>query len=191
MCLLVVAAALTVLGSWFARRLVRATAQRELVEQIRVIGGKVYYEYQCDESSDWPLNEEEMPKPGWLEDLLGEDFLHDAFYVSFIRFERSNGGLLAIDKHHASDAELLRLKELPRLRWLALDGRQLTEAGLEHLREFTGLERLWMADVRVSGTWAEHLAGMANLKQIYLPFTPLSDAGVKQLESLSGHETLD
>ena len=123
LCLLAVVLGIGILGTGLALRFERAKRQRELVLQIRTKGGQVYYDYQYDESTDWPPDPTGVPGPGRLENLLGEDFLHSVSCVSFVQFDRSDGGTMVAEKHHVSDAGLLLLTQLPNLKCLVIDGR--------------------------------------------------------------------
>ena len=153
--------------SWFTVRWQRARGQREAVEAIEKAGGSVLYDYQVD--ADWILTGvSEPPVPGWLRNVLGEDFFSDVVIV----------GLLS----GVGNDRVVYLKRLTGLRSLSLKDSQVTDSGLEHLQGLTKLERLDLGRTQVTDAGLEQLRGLTNMRELLLYSTQVTDAGVKKLQ---------
>jgi hypothetical protein len=124
--------------------------------------------------------------------------------ASYVDFSRSN----------ISDADLIRLKELPELKHLILSDQNVTDGGVSHLKVLKALRQLVLSGTKITdaafaklGTMANlntldlsqtkitdvglgHLTGMAELRILGLHSTPVSDAGLAHLHKLANLKVL-
>ena len=118
------------------------------------------------------------------------------------------GRLIEVDlgERSTTDAGLVHLVGLTRVREISLHRTKITSAGLVHLERLTTLERLFLSDTavddsgvarlkrltrlevlglsgtRVSDRGLEHLTGLKKLKSLFAIETKVTDAGVAKLE---------
>jgi hypothetical protein len=192
--------------SWFAVKMQQARRQREAVEAIVKLGGKVMYDYQSREQNepvvaivksggqvmyDYQFYEYEIqsarpPGPAWLRNILGDDFFctvvdaqpKDDASMPILK-DLSGIRTLNLRYSQVTDAGLEYLKGLPQLKLLLLSGTQVTDAGLEHLKGLTQLQRLEL-NANITDTGLEHLKGLPQLKYLQLIDTKVTDEGVKK-----------
>jgi hypothetical protein len=155
--------------SWMAV----AGRQKEVVEEIRQLGGLVQHDYKFQESGN-PFASGVPPGPTWLRDLLGEDFFATVVDVNCVGSSVTNAGL----EH---------LKGLTQLKRLELSTMPVTDAGLGHLKGLTQLEALYIDGTRVSDAGLVYLKGLTQLQNLELKGTHVTDASVKKLQE--GRET--
>ena len=116
----------------------------------------------------------------------------------------NSGGKVIADKEHpgqvwyvsfrgskVTDAGLVHLKDLRRLRMLVLDSTSVTDAGLANLEGLTTLDWLSLNNTRVTDAGLAHLKGLIHLEELQLAYTPVTDAGLVYLEGLSMLHGLD
>jgi len=173
--------------SWLAVEMKRAREQREVVEEIAKLGGKVGYDYEHDSP---PIAAE--PIGPWLRKLFGDDFFINAAKAELdddAQMERLKGlpklQQLRLAGPQITDAGLQHLEGLTRLYTLALDGCQITDAGLEHLE---GLTRLYKLDLRcpqITDDGLQHLEGLTQLQFLSLGYARVTDNGLQHLEGLT------
>ncbi|PYT30627.1 MAG: hypothetical protein DMG57_07710 [Acidobacteria bacterium] len=114
-----------------------------------------------------------------------------------------------------TDADLVRIGALGRLRRLNLSHTRITDVGMQYLRELTGvtslnlyyaeyitedgiaplrrwssLERLNLRGTKVNSKVFDHLAHMTNLRALDLAYSQIDDEGFEQLSSLARLEEL-
>lgn len=181
-------------AGWITRRLDEAKRQREGAARIRQLGGHAYYEYQYqfDGSEESLIDVDQAPGAAWLNRLLGPDFSHRIFYVSFAQYRATESDtMLPIDILDVTDAEVSVLTEFPSLRWVALNGTRITDAALPRLERRSGMERLWLNDTEVTDAGMKHVMGMPDLTYLFLGGTRVSDAGLAHLGGLTSLERLD
>jgi len=114
--------------SWYAYEMNEAAKRRAAIEEIKTIGGMVFY-YDADIYPVMPAGGE---PPDWyslLRQLHGDEHLGNAISVF-------------LDGTQITDADLIHLKGLTELEGLYLHGTQITDAGLVHLRDLPRLEVL-------------------------------------------------
>jgi hypothetical protein len=116
--MLLVAALVVLLLAW--RPLKVATQQRAAVHQIEQLGGKVFYDYQLDDSG---RRIEGAQPPGWgvLRALLGADLYDTVVEVDLSGTE-------------ADDSALELLRALPGLKKLDVRGTKVTEPAVMQLQ---------------------------------------------------------
>ncbi len=91
---------------------------------------------------------------------------------------------------HATDADLVHLKSLPRLQELYLNNTQITDAGLVHLTGLTNLETLGLGFTQITDVGLAHLTRLTNLQWLDLWNTQITDAGLVHLKGLTRLDTL-
>jgi hypothetical protein len=85
------------------------------------------------------------------------------------------------DRTRVTDAGLVHLKGLTRLRTLWLEGTGVTDAGLAHLRGASELNNLRLQGTGITDDVLPLLRGMTNLNELRLQGTRVTDAGVHEL----------
>ena len=160
----------TVFCVWLGFTAKRARDQRQAVEVIRKLWGAGYYEHQL------PLGfPSKPPGPKWLRRLIG-----DEYFFSFGRIEV--GG--------PTDADLVHLKALTSLTFLALSGTKVTDTGLEHLKDLTNLQTLELRNTHITDTGLEHLIALTDLEVLVLTSPQITDAGLVHLKGFTKLERL-
>ena len=179
--------------SWFAVRAERTKKEREATAEIDRLGGKVCYDYQCDESNT-QLGGAIAPGPAWLRKLRGDDFLASVVCVHVkggqvtddvlkrLTDQLANVELLDIERAGVTDAGLAHLDRLSELKCLDLDHTRLSDAGLANLKGLTQLRRLNLCNTNITDAGLVHLEGLTNLKRLSLEGCKVSDEGVRKLQ---------
>ncbi len=188
--LLVLTFAVAVACSWLAVEMQQARRQRELVEWFHQrLGDRVCLLYVLP--SNMPLAPVPPARPGWLEGLLGEDFVADVVYASFCCGPAVSGGPNN-PPVPLGDAEFMRLRQFTRLRELNLSATGITDADLKHLAGLRRLEDLRLYDnPRITGSGLACLAQMHSLKMLGLSFTSIGDAGLGCLPEIPSLRSLE
>ena len=187
--LLVLVVVVAVPCSWLAAEMKAAKEQRQVVEGIEKVRGRVTYDYK-------------LPGPVWLRNLLGDDLVGDVTQVDLRFSEVSDAGLerfkglprlqtLDLYGTEVSDAGLQYLKGLTRLKSLDLNSTKVSDAGLEHLKGLTQLQVLDLSSTNVSDTGLEHLKRLTQLQRLYLMYAKVGDTGMEHLKGLGQLQTLD
>jgi hypothetical protein len=182
------------LSGWLAVKARQAVRQRQMVEEIKKLGGSVVYDWQLDAQGLW-LPGAHVPGPKWLRSLLGDDFFQSVSNVGLDRAADSDSGLkyveglsqlqrLSVDTR-VTDAGLEHLKGLGHLRELTLDGAQITDAGLEHLKGLANLQALYISNTQITDAGLARLKGSSNLRRLAIGNTRITDAGLEHLKNLS------
>ncbi len=139
----------SLLMSWHATKMKRATAQKNAVEAILAAGGTVEYDYQFDEQGI-SIKGATGRRPAWLRDLLGPDYFDTVAHVTV----KSAEGMAGVNG-------------LARLRSLSIYGREDDEDPMSLLRELEGLEELNVS-ARVSAEGFEHIGRLKHLRRLTL-----------------------
>ena len=115
------------------------------------------------------------------------------------------GGKIEVDNNNAvvavkfssgllTDAGLVHLKGLSKLKQLQLVGTRVTDAGLVHLKELANLQHLTLlpaiSEPRFTDAGMVHLEGLINLRELNLSQGRFTDAGLVHLEGLTKLEIL-
>lgn len=98
---------------------------------------------------------------------------------------------LVLNGIEATGAELAPLRGLTRLTSLALDRAHLSDVGLAQISGLRALETLTLKKTGVTDAGLTHLEGLTNLKSLALEGTRVSDAGLAHLQHLTALTTLD
>ena len=117
-------------------------------------------------------------EPTRLGRLLSDNSLGEVVYASF------SGETI-------TDAALVHLQGLTRLRFLVIKGTKVTDAGLVHLQEMSQLELLALREGNVTGTGFGYIEGLHRLKFLVLNDTQVNDAGLVRLRALRQLQWLD
>ena len=81
-----------------------------------------------------------------------------------------------------TDAGLVHLKDLKRIKVLTLNDTRVTDAGLVHVRDLAQLEKLWLTGTYVTDAGLVHLKSLKWLKELDLKRTNVTAAGVAGLK---------
>jgi hypothetical protein len=111
-------------------------------------------------------------EPTWLGKLLRDDSLVSVTYVD-------------LQEKTVTDAWLVHLHGLDRLRWLTLDSTKVTDAALVRLQGLRQLDGLSLNSTKVTDAGLAHLQGMGQLEYLSLEHTQITDAGLLHLHGLS------
>jgi len=188
--LLVLTVAVALPFSWLAVEMKKTREQDATVDEIGKLGGRVYYEYQCDPSGEpmldpfgEPLINAQPQVPIWLQTLLGSDFFRE---VSRADLCDPNGFDASV-----TDSDLKCLDNLTQLQSLDLEATQVTDAGLEHLKGLTRLRRLSLDRTNITDAGLKHLKGLTQLQELRVAQIKITDAGLEHLAGLARIRLLD
>jgi hypothetical protein len=174
--------------SWFAVKMNRAKRQKEFRNLLAGIGYQSQFDFDGEimELSYHPRN---RPYPGWLEDLLGMDFLYDLTAIGrpIEYFPRNS----THPRNQLSDAEMHRIKELSKLRDLAIPNSIITDVGLESLQGLAQLGFLDLSQTAITDRGLESLRNMNDLEVLCLQETQVSDPGMCRLIHMRKLRVLD
>ena len=98
--------------------------------------------------------------------------------------------MLTILKCSVTDAGLVHLRDMPRLRWLGLDDMPIGDAGLAHLAELSELEELRMPRSKVTDAGLQHIARLPKLRWLHLAGANITQQGLQELAQLPALESL-
>lgn len=163
----------------------RVRRQKEAVQEIRDLGGWVYYDYQERKRSGSsyfePTAEPTLPRS--VLDWFGEDFFFDVAACSY-----ANAG----NAHARLDAESLQpLREFPELQELYLRDGQATDEALEFIGTLKSLKILYLWDSPdVTDAGIAHLAGLSRLEKFAVTNSQIGDEALKTLGRLPKMSTL-
>jgi hypothetical protein len=150
-----------------------AKVQRDAVAAIEAAGGNVWYDWEYQNGK--PIPNGQPPWPKWLIDRVGMDYFGHVASVS-----------LQTDGFKASNAVLAHVGRLSQLEELNVMGsKQVTNAGLIHLKGLSRLKRLYLGNTGISDAGLVHLKGLTNLEDLGLRYTRVSDDGLAHLEGLT------
>ena len=172
--------------SWFSSMVRKARRQREAVEAIKDLGlqtGPAFlYNYAVDSSGD--LHRDALPPtPAWLRRLFGDDFFATVVYVNL---SCDSFPPPAFSDEWLEHIEALTGVETLMLNQLAYVGRPrlVTDAALVHVKGLRRLKRLRLSGTDVTDAGLEDLKGLKRLKDLTLSYTYVTDAGLRHLTGL-------
>ena len=145
-------------GGYVAYEQNKVRRQKGAVEAIEKLGGVVGYGRNVPGRS------------AMLRQILGDDTIGMVESVDFW------------NPSQVTDADLVQLARLPRLKHLQLDNSQVTDAGLKHLAGLENLSGLTLYNTQVTDAGLVHLAGLKGLRHLSLYRTQVTDAGVAELQ---------
>ncbi|MSR56513.1 MAG: hypothetical protein EXS05_02430 [Planctomycetaceae bacterium] len=112
--------------------------------------------------------------PAWLRRRIG-----DGWMIGFDEVDR------VVFYETITDADLVHLEPLTRLKELHLGEARVTGAGLYHLRGMTSLVELSLGDTQVADVGLAYLNKLTSLQMLYLDGTPITDDGLTHLAALA------
>src|SRR5947209_1562003 len=155
--LLVFTAFVAVGCCWLENKIGRKRREREAVEAILKLGGRVTYDYQTEKQAG--------PRgPGWLRGVIGENFFCEVDVVLL----RANSKI--------GDGDLALVKEFPHLHSLSLRGTGVGDAGIVNLKSLSELQFLALGETNVTDAGLEAVACLRQLQSLSLSLTNVSDA---------------
>lgn len=89
-----------------------------------------------------------------------------------------------------SDAELARLADASRVKYLCLAGPEITDAGLKHLKRLPQLEGLLLRGLQITDAGLAPLDSLAGLQSLGLDGVQIGGPGLKHLKGLGKLRTL-
>jgi hypothetical protein len=150
---------------WITRA---ARTQRDGVAAIKAVGGCVGYDWEDRKGfnlwRDWA--------PNSAIDWVGPDYFTS---VKFVYVPPGQG----------SDAELVHIGRMSRLRVLYFFSRRATNAGLAQLRDLRHLEQLELDTAHVTDGGLSYLRTLSNLESLSLTNAQITDSGLASLERLT------
>jgi internalin A len=160
----------------------RANVQRDAVAAIERGGGNAYYDWQFSYPTggrSWHLNKNASPNaPKWLVKALGPDYFG---HVKRVYFRRK-----------VTDATMEHIGRLDQIESLQLEGLPaLTDAGMVHLRGLTRLRNLVILRSPITGAGLANVSGLTRLEVLRLTNMPFNDADLRHLEDLKDIRNLD
>ena len=147
--------------SWVGGKMQQARRQKQAVDAIENLGGKVTWRSLVI-----------------LSRVDEDDFFAHVDYVNFAGSP-------------VTDAGLENIKILDQLHSLNLGGTQITDVGLENLKGLNHLKKLLLFETQVTDAGLEPLKGLYQLEWISLNGTKVTDAGLEKLKGLNQLELLD
>jgi internalin A len=166
---------IAVVAGWLGWICYRARVQREAVAAIEVAGGGFAFDWYWD-SAERGLRDD-TAEPSWLRRQLGPGFFEE---VAFVRIA---------DK--ADDALMLHVGRLDQLEWLAIEGGNVTDAGLVHIRNLRRLRCVALQHApEVTAQGMANLSGLTRLEMLYLPIQA-EDSYLASIEGLHALDELD
>ncbi len=157
--------AIALFSIWLSVVATRANRQRRAVEQIRKVGGSVWYDYQIDDSGSGSeamgphlLPDAALPGPKWLRNLIGIDYFANAVGASMY-----DGN--AYDEAGAVDNGSMAFDELPRLSAVFLTRKCINDDTMAHLRGLTELHYLLVTDSAITDAGWRSLEYLPHLKR--------------------------
>jgi Leucine rich repeat len=180
-------------SAWVARKIERKRKELAAVRAIIKMGGGVSYDYEFASGKLIPGGD--APGPGWLRQLLGENFFAEVQSVFFLgRTNINDTGLqnvealpqvqmLFLGSANVTDVGLAHLNGLNHLQYIELEQTNLTDAGLVNLKGLAELQTLHLDSTQVTDKGLANLKALSNLQAVFLRRTKVTDAGVKDLQT--------
>jgi len=206
--LMVLVLAISMPLAWLGMKVRRANEQRSAVEAIRAVGGYVEYDHEyklcyfheqmSGPSIPFGLSEDPPPPgPVWLRRLFGDGLFAEVVYVEGsddadrivshveqLPYLRHLLVGVASQDCPVTDASLVQVKGLTRLKTLRLFHTRVTDAGLVHLRGLSQLESLELCGTKVTDAGLVHVQGLPRLQMLDLRSTQVTDTGLGYVRGL-------
>ncbi len=177
--------------SWVAVKRQKARRQKAAVAAILKLGGQVRYDYQLDAAGK-PIKAS-PPAATWWRELLGGDsfdrvvevWVNSDAPLEHVEQLPDLESLILWCSPKVTNAGLVHLRGLPKLRKLRFGITSVTDAGLAHLSSLHQLESLDMWYLHTTDAGLEHLQGLTNLQELRLGSGQKTDAGLVYLKGLT------
>jgi len=195
-------------GVWLGLRVKAARDQKDAVDTVLRVGGRVRYDYQPSAAKRMrrytertsarragllpPVYTDEPWAPAWLRRLAGDDLIGTRITARGLKHLQSLKNLrrLAVGVP-LNDAALEQLGKLTKLEFLGPLASSVTDVGLAKLAGMTKLEYLVLRDTQVTDAGLEHVQKMTGLRGLWLENTSITDSGLRHLKGLRKLEMLD
>jgi hypothetical protein len=178
--LLVLTVALAPPCSWLAMEMKKAREPHAAVAAIEELGGVVSYDFQVADHG--MSSTAEAPQWKWLRKLLGDDFFNDVIEVGI-----DETG----DRKNVTDDDLECLSALPQLKGLSFGFcPKVTDAGMVHLKGLTKLKSLSLFCSNITDAGLKPIERLTQLEDLQV-FCILSDVGLEYLKRLKRLKTLN
>ncbi len=210
--LLTLAVVVAIPCSWMMVETQRARTQHDAVAvYVRESGQGVIYDFQMNPPGrsrlpGGPIDEfestmglawhmssppEKPHAPGWLMDLLGDDFFCDVIVAQprndtqlFLLQPLKTLRRLEFSDSGVTDTGMATLKELRQLQWLNLRRAKVTDAGVKYLQGLSQIRVLDLGGTQVTNDGLIYLKDLRQLQRLDLGFTTVADAGLVNLQGL-------
>ena len=160
--LMLLTVAVAVSCSWLAVKMRQAEARRYAIDSLNRVNCWVNYEYEG-------ITEEPF-EPKWMDDILGIDFFHDAFAVSYL-------------DDVLGDEHIATISNLQEVVILHLNNTHLTDNGMKHLERMKKVQSFIINSSDITDKGLNYLKSMSSLKYLSLgEHTKVTDAGVAELQ---------
>ncbi len=163
--LLVLVVVVSIPCSWLAVEMREAEMQRRAVEELQNVGGTVGYSDNSNPSMIWFNGP--PPGPGWLRNLLGDDFFANVTDVSFVFGD-------------TTDAVLANCKDLNQLQTLWLGAS--AHVGPRSNEELNRPRKHFLLNAQLTDAGLTNLAGLTQLQSLDLSESNVTDEGVAKLQ---------
>ena len=147
----------TLLCVWMGYYLDAVRRQRQAVQAIRALNGRITYDYDLLEENGI----EELKWKRWMRSKLGAEYVAQVDQVWFTgrEIEPIGMGHYAWPKSEICDDDLELLENLPALTDLCLIHTHVTDRGVPHLKRLKSVKRLCVSGTRITPT------GIAELRR--------------------------
>jgi hypothetical protein len=161
------------------------TSQEQLIERIKLAGGKVAVD-------PTPPPDENAPPFAVASATKPLSAAVDVTLTSNVDPRLARNAIVSIDVHRSrvTDADLAQYEGLKGLRRLNLYGTKITDAGLRSVGTLTNLQILYLSDTAVTDAGLQSLQGLTKLGDLGLNQTRITDAGIPSLLALTNLHSL-
>lgn len=154
---------------WLGYETNQARRQRAAVRWVVEAGGRVGYDYQRNMKNKSVASSDAAPGPGWLRNLIGDEYFQDVVEVDFA------------NKRDFKPNDLKWLAEFPKLDTVNLNFSNIDDDGLAHLAHLARLKAVYLEKCDgVTDVGLSHLAKLRRLESLSLLATRCSDDGVRK-----------
>jgi hypothetical protein len=151
---------------WIARVVRTGRVQGRAVAAIYQAGGWVLYDWELEDGQSTSTWNPRWPK--WLMDRLGFEYFGNVVFVNL--------------HDRGTDAVLVQVARLTRLKQLHRPGFSVTDAGVAQLEALMSLRLLSLDHTQVTDAGLAHLKRLRALKWLRLTNTKVTDAGIAELQ---------
>lgn len=174
------------IAGWYFQRKELVDAQSNLIQAVETLNGQYYFDYELQ--SDGTLSKSSPPH--WLASWVGNDWLHDVFYVTVANVSPGDPNAQRVANPTRVDDKFLRLFENTNVRWIALNGSAVTDSGIQQLSNSIALEKIWLSQTAISDQAVAALSQSNRLDEVALESTQISDISLRHLAKSPTLQTL-
>lgn len=161
-----------IFGALLGWKVRRAAVQRRAVNEIRRVGGTVYYEHQVGADLQMLLGpgggilDAHPWAPAWLQNAVGAEYFQEVVIVDFLP-----GDYRWRSKPEPDDETLAAIATLDRLKVLGVGNWMINDAGLARLAGMPRLKKLLLDCARITNSGLTTLATMPALEELELDYS--------------------